>query len=207
MYGSIAGGLRCIGERAAAGGFMTYGYIFDFDGVLVKTMEMHYEAYKRAMEEAGVPIVRDQFFRQAGMTGREQIKYFADLAGVEADVEKIYRRKGELAQDHPERAARIECNLALLRTLRAAGVPAAIATGSSRPSIIPIMKKFRIEVDAIASSEDVKRGKPNPDLFLFAAEKLGVEPRNCVVVEDSDVGIEAARAAGMKALRFYDNGG
>jgi HAD superfamily hydrolase (TIGR01509 family) len=69
------------------------------------------------------------------------------------------------------------------------------------------MKKFRIEVDAIASSEDVKRGKPNPDLFLFAAEKLGVEPRNCVVVEDSDVGIEAARAAGMKALRFYDNGG
>ena len=185
---------------------MTYGYIFDFDGVLVNTMEMHYQAYKRAMEEAGVPIVRDQFFRQAGMTGREQIKYFADLAGVVADVEQIYRRKGELAQDHPERATRIESNLALLRTLKAAGVPVAIATGSSRPSILPIMKKFGIEVDAIASSEDVKRGKPNPDLFLFAAERLGVEPRNCVVVEDSDVGIEAAKAAGMKALRFYDNG-
>jgi HAD superfamily hydrolase (TIGR01509 family) len=185
---------------------MTYGYIFDFDGVLVNTMEMHYEAYKKAMEEAGVPIVKEQFFKQAGMTGREQIKYFCDLAGVEADVEKIYRRKGELAEDHPERAARIECNLALLKTLKAAGVPVAIATGSSRPSILPIMKKFCIEVDAIASSEDVKRGKPNPDLFLFAAEKLGLEPRHCVVVEDSEVGIEAAARAGMRAFRFHDFG-
>ena len=185
---------------------MTYGYIFDFDGVLVNTMEMHYEAYKRAMEEAGVPIVRETFFRQAGMTGREQIKYFADRAGVEADVEKIYRRKGELARDHTERAARIECNIALLRTLKSAGAPVAIATGSSRPSILPIMQKFGIEVDAIASSEDVKRGKPSPDLFLFAAERLGVDPGDCVVVEDSDVGIEAAKAAGMKAFRFFDNG-
>jgi HAD superfamily hydrolase (TIGR01509 family) len=185
---------------------MAYGYIFDFDGVLVNTMEMHYEAYKRAMEEAGVPIVREQFFKQAGMTGREQIKYFADLAGVRADVEAIYRRKGELALDHPERASEIECNIALLRTLKAAGAPVAIASGSSRPSIIPIMKKFGIEVDAIATSEDVKRGKPSPDLFLFAAERLGVDPGNCVVVEDSEVGIEAAKAAGMKAFRFFDNG-
>jgi HAD superfamily hydrolase (TIGR01509 family) len=68
------------------------------------------------------------------------------------------------------------------------------------------MQKLGIEVDAIASSEDVKRGKPNPDLFLFAAERLGIDPGNCVVVEDSDVGIEAAKAAGMKAFRFFDNG-
>jgi HAD superfamily hydrolase (TIGR01509 family) len=184
---------------------MTYGYIFDFDGVLVNTMEMHYEAYKKAMEEAGVPIVKERFFRQAGMTGREQIKYFCDLAGVKADVEEIYRRKGELARDHPERATGIECNLALLKTLNAAGVPVAIATGSSRPSIVPIMKKFGIEVDAVASAEDVKRGKPNPDLFLCAAERLGLEPGECIVIEDSDVGIEAAKRAGMKSMRFYDN--
>jgi len=184
---------------------MTYGYIFDFDGVLVKTMEMHYEAYKKAMEEAGIPIVKEQFFKQAGMTGREQIKYFADSAGVKVDVEKVYRRKTQLAKDHPERAEKIDCNLALLRALRREGVPVAIATGSSRPSILPIMEKFNIEVDAIASSEDVARGKPHPDLFLRAAEKLGLAPGNCTVIEDSDVGIDAARNAGMKALRFYDN--
>jgi HAD superfamily hydrolase (TIGR01509 family) len=51
----------------------------------------------------------------------------------------------------------------------------------------------------------VKRGKPHPDLFLCAAEKLGVPPSHCIVIEDSDAGIDAARAAGMKAMRFYDN--
>ena len=67
------------------------------------------------------------------------------------------------------------------------------------------MKLFGVEVDAIATSEDVRRGKPHPDLFLCAAEKLGVEPENCIVIEDSDVGIEAARNAGMKGFRFYDS--
>lgn len=183
-----------------------FGYIFDFDGVLVNTMEIHFEAYKGALKEVGVPIDKGQFFSQAGMTGREQIKYFSDKAGVEVDVEKVYKRKTELAGDHTDRAMKIECNLDLLRMLKNLDVPVAIATGSSLPSIIPVMKKFDINVDAISSSEDVKRGKPNPDLFLCAAEKLGVSPENCIVVEDSDVGIEAARNAGMKALRFFNNG-
>lgn len=184
---------------------MQYGYIFDFDGVLVNTMELHYEAYSRACGEVNVPINKKQFFNQAGMTGREQIKCFALKAGVEVDVEAVYRRKVELARDWTDRAMNIECNIELLRMLRERKVKVAVATGSSRPSILPIMKKFNIDVDAVATSEDVKRGKPHPDLFLYAAEKLGIAPENCIVVEDSDVGIEAARNAGMKALRFFDN--
>ncbi len=88
--------------------------------------------------------------------------------------------------------------------LRAAGHRVAIASGSSRPSILPVMAAFGIEVDAIATSEDVARGKPHPDLFLTAAERLGAEPSSCVVIEDSDVGIECAKNAGMMALRFFD---
>jgi len=183
---------------------MQYGYIFDFDGVLVNTMELHYEAYSRACMEAGVPVEKKQFFSQAGMTGREQIKYFADRAGVEVDVEAVYRRKNELGKSWTERARDIDCNIALLRVLKNSGAKVAVATGSSRPSILPIMKKFGIEVDAIATSEDVPRGKPNPDLFLCAAEKLGIPPEHCIVVEDSDVGIEAARNAGMHALRYFE---
>lgn len=191
---------KIYGERA-----VKYGYIFDFDGVLVNTMEMHFEAYKKALEEEDVPIEKDQFFSQAGMTGREQIKYFADKAGVKVDVEKVYKRKAELAKDHPDHATGIECNLQLLRTLKKEGSPVAIASGSSRPSILPIMEKFDIQVDAITTSEDVKRGKPFPDLFLCAAKKINVPPENCIIVEDSDVGIEAANNAGMKAFRFYNN--
>ena len=89
--------------------------------------------------------------------------------------------------------------------LKKAGVPVAIATGSSRPTIDPIMRMHGILPDAVVTSEDVERGKPFPDLFLSAADLLGVPPARCIVVEDSDVGIEAAAAAGMKAMRFYDN--
>ena len=182
---------------------MSYGYIFDFDGVLVNTMELHYEAYSRACMEAGIPVDKKKFFSQAGMTGREQIKYFADKAGVEVDVEAVYRRKSEFGKDWTQRATDIECNIVLLRILRKNGVKVAVATGSTPKSILPIMEKFDIEVDAIATSEDVKRGKPNPDLFLCAAEKLGLPPNRCIVIEDSDVGIEAAQNAGMHSFRYY----
>ncbi len=179
-------------------------YIFDFDGVLVNTMEAHFASYGQALREAGVPIDRQRFFSQAGMTGREQIAWFARAAGKEIDVEAVYRRKSEIAKAQAGDATPIETNLQLLRVLRAAGHRVAIASGSSRPSILPVMARFGIEVDAIATSEDVKRGKPHPDLFLAAAERLGAKPEDCVVLEDSDVGIECARNAGMRALRFFD---
>ncbi len=184
---------------------MQYGYIFDFDGVLVNTMELHYEAYSQACREFGIPVDKKRFFSQAGMTGREQIRYFAKKAGVEVDIESVYRRKSELGRGWTDRAADISVNIQLLNILRQNGVKVAVATGSTPKSILPIMAKFGIEVDAVATSEDVKRGKPNPDLFLRAAEKLGIPPQRCIVIEDSDVGIEAAKNAGMKAMRFYNN--
>jgi HAD superfamily hydrolase (TIGR01509 family) len=179
-------------------------YIFDFDGVLVDTMEAHFSCYKKALEEAGVPIDKAQFYRQAGMKGVEQIAYFAEKAGVQVDPEKVYARKREIWNGERPKSTKIECNIELLNVLRKAGHRVAIASGSSRPSILPVVSEFSIEVDAIVTSEDVERGKPFPDLFLCAARKLGVPPESCIVVEDSDVGIEAALAAGMKALRFFE---
>jgi len=181
-----------------------FAYIFDFDGVLVNTMELHFEAYARACREFGISVEKKRFFNQAGMTGREQIRFFAERSGVDVEVEDVYRRKNELAADWTDRATDIRCNIALLDILRRTGVKVAIATGSTRRSILPIMEKFDIEVDAVVTSEDVERGKPNPDLFLEAAAQLGAPPERCVVVEDSDTGIEAARNAGMRAFRFYD---
>jgi HAD superfamily hydrolase (TIGR01509 family) len=179
-------------------------FIFDFDGVLVNTMEVHFACYGQALAEAGVPIDRARFFSQAGMTGREQIAWFARAAGKSIDVEAVYRRKNEIAREHSGEATPIPANIELLRVLRAAGHKAAVASGSSRPSILPVMAAFGIVVDALVTSEDVKRGKPHPDLFLTAAERLGARPADCIVVEDSDVGIECARNAGMMAFRFFD---
>jgi HAD superfamily hydrolase (TIGR01509 family) len=178
-------------------------WIFDFDGVLVDTMPAHFASYREALAEVGVPLDRERFYYQAGMTGREQIRYFCEQAGVRADVDRIYARKNELAPRHHHQVTPIPRNLELLRALRAAGFRTAIASGSSRPSILPVMARFGIEVDALATSEDVPRGKPHPDLFLKAAAMLGAAPEDCTVVEDSEVGIQAARAAGMNALRFF----
>ena len=182
---------------------MHQAYIFDFDGVLVNTMGAHFECYKQALAEAGVPIDRAQFYRQAGMTGIEQIRYFIDKAGLATDAKQVYARKRVIWQSHPPKTDGIACNLELLKLLRANRVRVAIATGSSIATIRPIMAEHGIEVDAVATADDVEHGKPFPDLFLCAAQKLGVPPTACIVIEDSDVGIEAALAAGMKALRFY----
>ncbi len=184
---------------------MSFAYIFDVDGVLLRTMAAHFACYRQALAESNVPIDRAQFYTQAGMTGQEQIKYFADKAGVTVDVEKIYARKRELFQEYKDAAEIIDCNVRLLGILKSAKTPVAIASGSSRKSWVPLLAQFGIEADALVGAEDAKRGKPHPDLFLCAAEKLGVQPANCIVVEDSDAGIEAARAAGMKSMRFYDN--
>ena len=182
---------------------MEIGYIFDFDGVLVNTMPLHFAAYSRALEEAGVPIDRGQFYRQAGMTGREQIAYFCRNTGVDRDVEAIYRRKNEIAKDHFDLVESIPCNIELFRSLKNAGHPMAVASGSSKPSILPVVERFDIPVDIIVSSEDVEKGKPHPDLFLEAAKRMNRSPSRCVVIEDSDAGVEAARAGGMHCFRFF----
>lgn len=182
-----------------------YAYIFDFDGVLVNTMNAHFECYRRALEEVDVPIDKGQFYSQAGMTGKEQIEYFARKVGVTVDSEKVYARKREIWESQNPAIEKIDCNLQLLKILKKKGCPVAIASGSSRSSILPIIQKYNIEIDVIVTGEDVQRGKPSPDLFLCAAERLNVAPENCVVVEDSDVGVQAAQSAGMKVMRFYDN--
>ncbi len=183
---------------------MNTAWIFDFDGVLVNTMETHFACYSQALAEVGVPIDKAQFFSQAGMTGREQISYFARKAGVSVDADAVYKRKGEIFRARKPDATKIDCMVELFHLLRREGGRVAIATGSSRLSVQPVIDQFDLAPDALVAAEDVQRGKPHPDLFLQAAQRLCVPPETCVVVEDSDVGIECARRAGMRALRFFD---
>lgn len=181
-----------------------WAYIFDFDGVLFYTMEAHFHCYEQALAEYGIPIDRDQFYRQAGMKGVDQIDYFAKKAGVSADPGAVYRRKREIQEACEMSAEPIECNLDLLKLLMAAGRPTAIASGSSRKSILPVLEGFGLDVEVLVTSEDVARGKPFPDLFLKAARKMAISPARCMVVEDSEAGVEAAHAAGMGVLRYFD---
>jgi HAD superfamily hydrolase (TIGR01509 family) len=147
---------------------------------------------------------KKKYFSQAGMTGVEQIKTFCDDAGVEADYEALYNRKKEIFRTMLHEVSRIERNLEFYNILISNGVKVAVATGCSRETLETTAEYLGIFVPVSVCGGEVPRGKPNPDLFLEAARLLGLEPSKCTVVEDSDAGAEAAAAAGMACLRFYE---
>ena len=128
-----------------------YAWIFDFDGVLVNTMEAHFACYAAACAEVGVPIEKRRFFSQAGMTGREQIAFFAARAGKAIDVDAVYRRKGELFLHRLDEVRPIPAGVELLAAARAAGARTAIASGSSRPSMLPVIARLRLACDAVVT--------------------------------------------------------
>jgi len=168
-------------------------------------MELHYICNRQALSEVGVTMDKETYFNQAGMTGMEQIRYFCERDGVKTDHKQVYRRKKELFTEYIDKIKPIESNIMLLKLLQENNIPVAIATGSSLESLKPAMEKCDLTVDVFVSSNDVTRGKPHPDLFLLAAKKLNVEPENCIVIEDSDTGIQAAAAAGMSSYMFRRN--
>jgi HAD superfamily hydrolase (TIGR01509 family) len=183
---------------------MEYAYIFDFDGVLVDSNEAQFTCCKKTLEEIDVPIDKEEFYRLSGKTGKEMLLHFCKKVKKDVDIVKLHKRKYEFYKEFQNLIRPIDCNIQLFKNLKKQKIPVAIASGSSRPSIMPVAKKYKLIPDAFVSSEDIKRGKPYPDLFLKAAELLGVEPKYCIVIEDSETGIAAASAAGMMSFQFFN---
>jgi beta-phosphoglucomutase family hydrolase len=175
------------------------GLIFDFDGTLVDTMPLHFEAYRRAFAEAGLELAPEQFYRNIGGTARETIPRFLGGRPCVRSIEELHARKQAIAIEIIETA-----DIAQLAT--AALLPAfhgvhkmALASSGSRSGIDVVLRRldWNRYFDAIVTGHDVRRGKPAPELFLLAAERLGIPRAQCVVFEDTDDGVAAARAAGM----------
>ena len=140
---------------------MKFAYIFDFDGVLVRTMEAHFRCYQRALEEVGVPIDRGQFYRQAGMTGQEQIRYFAQRAQVSVDVEAVYRRKRAIWE------AGTRWSRSSTATSPCCGASRRRRAGRHRQrqlrgSVLPVMQQHGLEVDAVVGARTLPAVNPRP---------------------------------------------
>jgi len=183
---------------------MEYGFIFDYDGILINSMEIHYKANAIVLDDIGVPMDKEKYYSQAGMTGVEQIKTFCDAVGVSADYEALYSRKKEIFGTMLHEVTKIERNFEFYNTLIENGVKVAIATGCSRETLENTAEFLDIYIPVSVCGGEVDKGKPSPDLFLEAARLLDLEPSKCTVIEDSDAGFEAAAAAGMACLRFFD---
>jgi HAD superfamily hydrolase (TIGR01509 family) len=176
--------------------------IFDFDGTLVETMPLHYEAYRRTFAEMGLELSRSDFFDHIGGSARETIPKFLRGRDTTWTLEQIHDRKKQILADMLEEAEVVPLPVAQLLTLLMNRVPMAIASSGSRPGVKTILRRLGWEkyFAAIVTGEDADQGKPSPDLFLVAARRLNTVPTECLVFEDTDDGVAAARAAGMHVI-------
>jgi len=182
---------------------MILGVIFDLDGVLVSTDEYHYRSWQRLADEEGIYFDREINHRLRGVSRmvsleivleRSRRTYTPDEKSALADRKNSYYRDSlrELT-----RADLLPGVLATLAALRGRGVR--IAVGSSSRNTRLILERIGLtgQMDAVVDGNDITASKPDPKVFLIAAEHLGLKPAECLVVEDATAGIEAARRAGM----------
>ncbi|MEM0896047.1 MAG: HAD family phosphatase [Verrucomicrobiota bacterium] len=182
------------------------GAIFDWDGVIIDSHDQHEESWQMLFDETGRTMPEGFFKETFGMRNQQIIPaYFEDVD--ESDTQKIADlglRKEELYREliRREGIEPLEGVLPLLDSLKVAGIPCSVGSSTPRKNVDTIIEMIGLKnhFSAITTAEDVTRGKPEPDVFLKAAEKVEREPSKCVVFEDAHVGIKAGLAAGMKVI-------
>ena len=177
-------------------------YIFDFDGVLVDSMQLHFQCLAHVCHNAGIRVRYDEFAAHAGIPTRQQIAWHAKKSIHPVDTENMLLQYRKLFVAGIDQIEPIESNIRLMTIFCNAGIKTAIASSSLAEFVLPITKRLGIVCNATITVDNVKNGKPAPDLFLKAASTLEVEPANCIVIEDADIGVEAAYRAGMAVLRY-----
>lgn len=179
-----------------------YGIIFDVDGVLIDSAEAHFESWRRLGQEHGVAITRAQFVPTFGRHNRDIIPMLFDQHNTES-VAALSDRKEAIYRDIVHDNLPIVAGGAeLIANARAAGFRLAVGSSAPRANIDLVLEAMDVggRFDAVISAEDVQRGKPDPQVFLLAATRLGLEPQRCAVIEDAPAGIQAAKAAGAVAV-------
>ncbi len=186
---------------------MKKGVIFDLDGVLVSTDEFHYQSWQRLCDEEGFAFFDHTFNHQfRGVARFKCVEILLTAAGKEPTkqlVHEIAERKNnyfvELLENVTEREL-LPGSKQILAALRTRGVKIAVASNSRNAKMIIDKVGIGHYLDVIVDGYDLKNSKPDPEPFLLAAQRIGVPPAECVVIEDAVSGIQAAQAAGMASL-------
>jgi HAD superfamily hydrolase (TIGR01509 family) len=178
------------------------GYIFDCDGTLVDSMPLHFRAWIASFVHHGAPWhwTEDEFYANAGVPDRITVMELNTRYGVSLDPDSIHEFKAEWYSRHLADLAPVPAVAALAKRYHEEGRKISVASGSDLSLVAPSLEVAGLAplFDIVITPADVKRGKPAPDMFLLAAERMGVDPADCLVFEDGKPGIEAAEAAGMQ---------
>ncbi len=178
-------------------------YLFDCDGTVADSMPLHYRAWKKALAEWNCEFDEKLFYAWGGMPVVEIISTLNSQRGLNMPVEAVGRRKEALYYELlPELKAVPEV---LEHIEEAHGrIPIAVVSGSTRESVTVSLVTLNLldRFDTMVCAGEYKKSKPDPEAFLLAAKKLGVEPESCLVFEDTEMGIQAATAAGMASVKI-----
>jgi beta-phosphoglucomutase family hydrolase len=177
-------------------------FIFDLDGTLVDTMPSHFVAWTEIARRHGFDFPEARFYALGGVPTAKIAAMLLAEAGLALDPVAIALEKEQMYYDSLAAAGGVQAIAAVLeiaRRRRAEGSPLAIASGSVRRLVTRTLEALAITdwFPVVVAAEDTARHKPEPDVFLEAARRLGVDPASCTVYEDTDIGLEAARRAGM----------
>jgi beta-phosphoglucomutase-like phosphatase (HAD superfamily) len=177
-------------------------YIFDCDGTIADSMPLHYNAWRNALVPWNCDFTESLFYEWAGFSVTEIVRMLNEKHGLKMPVEDVVRRKEEIYfQSLPDLKAVPE----VLEHINSsyARIPFAVVSGSTRDSVTASLRSLGLaeKFEILVCAGDYKKGKPDPEPFLLAAARLGVKPQSCLVFEDSEMGIVAARAAGMASVK------
>lgn len=186
------------------------GYIFDCDGTLVDSMPLHFRAWTASFVHHQAPWnwTEDEFYAMAGVPDREIVGMLNQRHGAEICPDSVHDYKLDWYRERMEELEPVQPIKEQVEWCLQEEMPISIGTGSDLSLVEPSLRHTGLwdYFEIIITPADVERGKPAPDMFLLAAERMGIAPEKCLVFEDGQAGIKAAEAAGMKSV-FVDSRG
>ncbi len=175
--------------------------LFDCDGTLADTMPLHYTAWKRVLEPFGVVFEENRYFSLAGMPTRHILATLSKEQGIPLNFDELVHVKERYFLEIVDRLAPFEPVLALARAFHGTK-PMAVVSGGIRRAVERTLNHLAIRAwfGAVVTAEDTPSGKPHPEPFLIAAQRLNVNPARCLAFEDAQLGFESALSAGMDVV-------
>lgn len=178
-------------------------FIFDCDGTLVDSMPLHYVAWVEALKRHDAPFefTEEVFYAHAGIKEQDVVKILNAKHGTSIDPVSVDELKMGIFRERIPEVQPVNPVAAFAKSMHGR-YPMAVASGSEEPTVRGCLEATGLIhlFDTIITPKLVKQGKPAPDMFLLAAERMGISPSECLVFEDGNSGLEAAKAAGMQAV-------
>lgn len=182
--------------------------IFDMDGVITDTEKLLVKYWCQAAKEMGFPMTYKHALELRSLASRYAEPYLKGLFGDAFNYRRVRARRIELMEDHIElHGVQIKPGVEeLISYLKENGYKIAVATATDYDRAVPYLQKAGVydSIDALCCGPSVEHGKPEPDIYLYAAQKLGVEPKECLAIEDSPNGIKSAYSANMYTVMVPD---